>query len=530
MNGSGTRQDRPGSPPQARLLAVGLLLYGLAVASYFVLRYAGQWAEGDTARITQAIEAVQAQGTIHPTGFAYQHGYGYQSVSVAVLAITGLDPQTLQTVVYPLLAALGLGITALAFFYQVARNWYVAALGALFLFLQPDVLFVTLRGSHEKLDWPLMMIALTLLYGSVHLPPRKLAIHVALFYGVVFGMIATNVFFASTFLAAITVSLILGLALVTVRKQHYASNDLRRLTYVAASGGVLVFIFMVYVYPLALANLRLLETIADQVSALLLGFEIQSQPYAYIANAWISQEAYLGLTAFTWLLIAASALEWLRRGRDILTGREGLSLRESLDWLLYAGFALQVAASVLVDFAGVLGANLQLRVFPGFTVVAVIVLARGVWRLVSAPDFRGWARRAALIVTGLAVAWFSLASVFKATIEPLWSNKWMFYSVPEFAGLRWAETYVREASIWTGFDERLIVTQQLNYGPRSTSGNRYAAFSFNPEMGYVLWSENERLLGLRRGLAMPPVLSQDRVYDNGDVQLYHRRALSPYQR
>src|SRR3989337_327528 len=101
---SSTRQDRPGSPPQARLLAVALLLYGLAVAAYFVVRYAGQWAEGDTARITQAIEVVQAEGTILPPGFAYQHGYAYQTISVALLAATGLDPQTLQTVVYPFLA------------------------------------------------------------------------------------------------------------------------------------------------------------------------------------------------------------------------------------------------------------------------------------------------------------------------------------------------------------------------------------------------------------------------------------------
>src|SRR3970040_732571 len=114
-----------------------------------------------------------------------------------------------------------MGISALAVFYQVARNWYVAALSALFLFLQPDVLFVTLRGSHEKLGWPLIVIALTSLCGSVDLPSRKLAVHIALFYGVVFGMIATNVFFASTFLTAITVSLLLGDALISVRRQPY---------------------------------------------------------------------------------------------------------------------------------------------------------------------------------------------------------------------------------------------------------------------------------------------------------------------
>ena len=42
--------------------------------------------------------------------------------------------------------------------------------------------------------------------------------------------------------------------------------------------------------------------------------------------------------------------------------------------------------------------------------------------------------------------------------------------------------------------------------------------------------QDRAVKALRRGLAMPPVLSQNLVYDNGDVQLYHRRALTPYQR
>jgi len=521
-----------GGKPQVRLLVVGLLLYGLAVAGYFVFRYGGEWTEGDTARITRAIEAMLNEGTLQPSGQAYQHGFAYQAVSVEVLSATGVEPQTLQTLIYPFLAMLALGLTSLIFFFQVAGDRYVAVLGTLLLFLQPDVLFVTLRGSHEKLIWPLTMIALALLYRSVGQPPRVMAIHIGLFYVVIFAMITTNVFFASVFLTAVALSLFLGSLLIVYQKRsgQWSATHLNRLIYVSGSCGVLIFVFMVYIYPLALTDLRQLRTIVEQVSALLLSFEIKGSPYEYIPFAWVSPQAYWALTAFTWLLIITSFLEWLRRGRDILSGRVGLSLRESLDWLLYAGFALQLAASVLVDFSGALAANLQLRVFPGFTVVAVILLARGLWQLLTRPGFQGRVRRVALILAGLAVAWFSLAAVFKASNEPIWNNKWGFYSPAEDTGLRWTDNHLRYATIWTGFDERLIEAYNFNYGYLSESANNYTAWDFTAGLRYVLFSESERLHGLRLGLAMPPVVDWIQFYDNGEVQLYHKRPLTPYQR
>jgi len=528
----GASRGMAGRKPRVSLLIVGLLLYGLAVAGYFVSRYGSQWAEGDTARLTQAVEVLRDEGALHPLGVAYSYGFAYPAVSVALLSATGVEPQALQTMIYPFLAMLVLGLTSLIFFFQVAGDRYVAALGTLLLFLQPDVLFVTLRGSHEKLIWPLTMIALALLYRSVGQPLRVMAIHIGLFYLVIFAMITTNVFFASVFLTAVVLSLFLGSLLIVYQKRlgQWSATHLNRLIYVSGSCGVLLFVFMAYIYPLSLTNLRQLRSIVEKVSALLLSFEIKGSPYEYIPFAWVSPQAYWALTAFTWLLIITSFLEWLRRGRDILSGRAGLSLRESLDWLLYAGFALQLAASVLVDFSGALAGNLQLRVFPGFTVVAVILLARGLRRLLARPGFQGRVRRVALMLAGLAVAWFSLASVFKASSEPVWSNIWVFYTVPEAASLSWIEENLRYGTIWTGFNERIIAAFELNYKHSSANANIYSAFDFKPGARYVLFSETERLRGFRMGLAMPPILSRNLVYDNGEVRLYHKRSLTPYQK
>ena len=526
--------DRSGSIPrlsQPRLFAALVLLYALAVAGHFVLRYRGQWIEVDSAGMTRIIEVMRDQGVIRPTGPIYSHGFCYQVASLAILSATGLTLQTLQTTVYPFLATTGLGLTSLVFFTQVTRDRRAAVLATLFLFFQPDVLFVTLRGSHEKLVWPLMMLALTLFYRSVGRSLRAMVVYVGLFYLTVFALIATNVFFGSTFLVAIAFSLLLGLAAGTfLRRRSTSPTDLRRLTYVTLSCGVLLFISMAYVYPPALLALRTLRTIWDKTGVLLMGFEAEGQPYGYIQFGWVSSQVYLGLTAFTWLLIILSFAEWLWRGKQILERRENLGLHESLDWLLYAGFAIQVALSVIVDYAGVLSANMQLRVFPAFTVLAAGLLARAVWRVAASPWLRGWKRRVAIGLTGLAVVWFAMASVLKATNEPVFSNMWKFYSTSEDAATYWTDSHLSFANVWTGLDERLRVLFSFKYARDSHSQNRYGSHVFKFDDRYILFSERERLRGLRMGIAIPSVLDWNQVYDNGEVELAHKRPQTPYQR
>jgi hypothetical protein len=430
------------------------------------------------------------------------------------------------------------------------------ALAGLLLLLQPDVLFVTLRGSHEKLVWPLMMVALTLLCLSLRRPGRSTVAYAGSFYLAVFALIATNVFFASTFLVAIIFSLGLGLLVsrlpgqgLRARASPVRLTGLRRLLYISLSCTILIFLSMFYIYPPSLSNLRTLRSAFDQLAVLLLGAgAVPGQPYDYISTAWTSPGVYLALTAFTWLLVVLSFVAWLWHGKQMLSERRALDLRQDLDWLLYAGFGLQVALSIVADFAGVLSENLQLRLFPAFTVLAVAMLARGAVHLASfsqqpsSARRRGslpsglfasapaWMKRVALGLATLALAWFGIASVLKATNEPLISNKWTFYAPSEEYALRWVDGHLQSTTVWTGLDERLLTASGLKAPGQAEYQNRNDLYDLDPATRYVLFSERECLRATRLGMPMPSVLGWNRIYDDGDVRLYQQRPSTPYQK
>lgn len=508
-----------------------LLAFAMLVAASFVLRYRALWIEQDTSGMTSLIENVRGHGTLLPTsGKIYDHGFAYQAVTTFVLEATGLPVQPMQVIVWPVLAVVALALAALAFFTQASRDRRTAALAGFLLFFQGDLLFTILRGSHEKLDWPLTMLALALLIRGSGRSVPGLILHVLLFYLVIFAIMATNVFFASTFIVAIVLSLLLGVLVQTLLRRRGVASDLRRLLWVVLTCVLLLFMLAFYFYPPAVRNLLTLTHLFDQVSTVMLGFTPTSSPYGYITYGWIDQRAYLGLTLFTWILIAGSFVEWLRWGRRILRGEETVGIRENLVWLLYAGFAVQVAAGVAVDFAGVLGQNLQLRIFPGFTVMAVVLLAHAVSRALGVTGGRPRVRRALVAAGALLFAWFALASLLKATNEPALSNKWVFYSASEAQAIGWADGHVEAEFVWTGVDERIYETGNFQRAGPSANGNTFRGYRFGGYERYILFSEREHLRGLRMGLAMPPVLERNRMYDNGDVYLYHKRPQTPYQR
>lgn len=509
-----------------------LILYGLLLGSYFVLRFQAQWTENDTSSLTQAIETLRREATLQPaSGVVYPHGFNYQASSLMLSLFTGVPTQTLQAILWPLVAPLVLVITSFIFYNQVTEGRRIATLAVLLLLFQADTLFVILRGSHEKLGWPLMMIALILLSLSVGSPIRKMAMYVVLFYLAFFGMVATNVFFASTFVVAVAFSLALGLLIAVLLRHRFSLiTDIHRLFYVLLSCFLLIFVFIVYIYPPALSNIRTLQTVLEQVSVFLLGFEPQGQPYEYISYGWVSPLAYFGLSLFTWMLIPASFAAWLWRGKEILKGGQTFGIRENLVWLLYAGFSIQVAIGIVVDFSGALAQNLQLRLIPGFSVLAAVLLAQGIQRVISTRQFRQPGRTLALSITVLAVIWFAIASPLKATNEPVLSNKWGFYSRSEDVSVGWIEENLRMSSIWSGIDERIRQLYLFKYASQSASSNVYDASQFETDDPYILYSEREQMRGMRMGISMPPVSNRNRVYDNGDVFLYHRRPLTPFQR
>jgi hypothetical protein len=515
------------SPPQSPRSQFGIvffiaLLFGLMVAGYYVLRYHGLWTENDTSTITRAIDSMRQQAVLLPTRFFYQHGFGYQAVSITLLFATGLSTQTLQMIIYPFLAAAGLILTSFIFFREVLHDHRAAALASMLLVFQPDILFVTLRGSHEKLTWPLMMLALAILYRSFGQPLRKMAIYVGLFYLVVFAIDSTNVFFGSVFLVAVVLSMTLGFLLFRFWRNNrppLPRPDVQRLMYISLSGGILIYIFIVYIYPPALANLRLFRNILDQLSALLLSFEIKAQPYGYITIGWINSKVYLILTIFTWMVIAASFLEWMRHGWKMIKGDAAQGLMENLDWLLYTGFAIQIAISIMVDLSGALAANMQLRLFPSFTVMAIVLLVRSIKRSLASEKLQPNLRKIVLTTGAVLSAWFALASILKATNEPSLSNKWTFFLPAEKAGIGWVDLHLHTTDIWSGVDERLATVFITYYRIDSQSGNTYLFGKINPATRVVLTTELDRWRANRLGFHLLPVSYWDQIYDNGQAQI-----------
>jgi hypothetical protein len=506
----------------AGIWVVIALLFGLLIGGYYVLRYHGLWTETDTATITLAIESIRKEGVLLPKGFLYQHGFGYQGNSLALIYATGLSTQTLQAIFYPFLAVAGLILTSYVFFREVLRDHRAAMLASMLLLFQPEIMFVTLRGSHEKMTWPLMMLALTILYRSVGQPLRRMTIYVILFYVAVFAIDTTNVFFGSVFLVAVILSMTLGFFLFRfwrTDRPPLPRKDLQRLMYISLSGGILIFIFIVYVYPPALTNLLMFRNIMDQLSALLLSFEVKAQPYGYISTGWINSQVYLMLTIFTWLVIGTSFLEWLRHGWSMFRGKTAQGLVENLDWLLYTGFAIQIALSIGVDLSGALAANMQLRLFPSFTVVAIVLLVRSIKRILGSLPDRTALRRGILALTAVLSGWFALASALKSTNEPALSNKWTFYVPADKASVDWVESHLEKAELWTIVDERLATIFNSFYYLDSQTGNKLRFGPIRPNTQYVLATALDRLRANRLRINLPPVAYWDQLYDNGQAQV-----------
>jgi hypothetical protein len=201
-----------------------------------------------------------------------------------------------------------------------------------------------------------------------------------LFYLLLFAMSTANVFFASVFVAALLVVLLLVWAVGGLHRRSAVASplpgvELRRLSLLLFSSIIVVFLVMAYIYPPGLANVRMLGTVWDRISALLLGFQPLENPYAYISFGWVSTGAYLGVSAFTWFLIASSFIVWCVRGLKLLRTPPQSWLADELDWLLYAGFAVVVALSIWSMSRHPLPQHAA-QGLPGFTVVAVLLLAR----------------------------------------------------------------------------------------------------------------------------------------------------------
>ncbi|HEX5415068.1 MAG TPA: hypothetical protein VFZ25_05335 [Chloroflexota bacterium] len=507
---------------------VALTGFAMLLALYFIARYGGQWTDIDTATITAAIRAIGETGSLTPSvGGVYPQGYGYAAVSNFVLAATGSDLAALQRIYYPLVSAF-LVLPAWALYRELTGSRRAAALATLLLFLQPEFLFVVLRGSHERMLRAEMLACLWLLLRGFRYreQPRAFAVHVALFYLAAFALIATNVLFGSSLFVAIATVLAGAwfLARLGVKPLRLAGPVIDRLWLVSLIGAVLAFGFIFYIYAPALGSLQAVGTLGQKLAQLFLTTQGGSNQYSAVVGGWIGLPVYFALGIADYLLLFGSLAVWIRQGVGWLHGTrigEKSTLNARILWLLYAAFALQGILAVFADRINYLGGNLELRAFPTFATVAV--------PLVAVPLARWRPGRPAALLAGVAIALLTGLALLKATNEPSLSNKWVFYTTPEIQALRWADRHSHAEAIWVGLDERLSTAYSVAVGYTSQM-NRWDTYDPKPDARAFVISEITRLRSARLKDPLPAVAAENRIYDDGQAQIFRLRPRSPFQK
>ncbi|MBN1886772.1 MAG: hypothetical protein JW850_02235 [Thermoflexales bacterium] len=521
-------------------LAGVVVLYALLAAAYFVLRYEGRWSDYDTANLTKTIVVTDQRGQLSHWA-SYSWGFSYAALSTFIMMATGLDVIRLQFLVYPIAAA-GLSLVAFVMYRQLTGDAYAGILATLFLFMQPDFLFVIFRGSHEKITWLMVVLAVFLLarsFGAMHRLSRFSA-YVGLFYLALYALIADSAFFGSSFIAAVGVSLAAGLVMLgLVRRkggERARSRELLRLVYVIIAAAVLWFWHTFYLYPPAMRFIAEANTTTEQVATMALNmsrrqWEPKFNPYATVSWGWVSMPAYWALVLPSFMVGGGAFLVWIMAGIRHVRRKENLfdEPPRLLLWLLYGGFGLQFAASLLVANVGGAAGNLQVRMFPALMLFSMAMVARPL-----VPWWHAQARRPArvglAIVLALLLAWASGASLLKATNDPALSNYWMFLTASEVKGVAWVEDHVRYGYVWLGLDAIRISSRVAAESFGALSGNRYDFWRADQGVRDVLIPDTEEQLSVRRSAPLPDVQGENRVYHNGSVAHYHYLPRTPYQR
>ncbi|MCS7283794.1 MAG: hypothetical protein RMK65_09940 [Anaerolineae bacterium] len=515
--------ESPQNRPQTGWYLFLLAGYVFLAAGYIGARFLWNWTSTDDARLTAAAESIRAEGVLLSSE-AYPFGYGYPVFNVFLSYLTGLSIRTLQVYVQPFLVVL---LVPLAFvvYRSLTGRPKTAMLASFMLFLQPEFLFESVRSSHAKLTWAMALGLLYTLTTSFREAGagRPIGKWVILSYLFAFGLMTTSAFFASSYLFAIACSF-LGWQLWrrwSLRPEKGA--PLTRLLYVTLSCSALLYIVIYYVYPPAGEQLSLLRSIVDQVAMLLLGVDVATNPYRYIQTAWVSEGVYIALTLFNWLVLLLSLGSWLLHINRALKGQETVPPAQLFLWLLYGGFGLFLAISVILDLAGVLSANLQVRVFPHLMMIAIPLAAEALERWVH------WISRRPLYgplrfsigVAALMMA-LSLASLLKVTNEPLLSHNWIFYTGSERRAVEWLSRYGGDMEIWMGVDERLVALAEAN---SFWKARRLKARWGHPtdQTTCFLLSETMTLRAWRTGAELPEVFSYNRIYDNHFAAVYCTR-------
>lgn len=510
---------------------VAVLIAGVTLAAFYsALRYGGLWGETDTFARTGDVLAVLETKHLAPEGRKiYPNGYGFQAIALFLSNISGLSVAHLQIFGASLLAV-WIALPAWLAYRELAGSERAATLATTLLFIQPEFLFVVMRGTHEKFTRGLMLVCLYLLARSLRSASRPARVAALLlgFYLSLYSIATLNNLLANSFMGGFALAALLAAAawIIRLAPQSLARPAFQRLTQIAIAGFLLVFLVAFYAYTPAQHSLQFLKDTGDQTAEVVQETTSAVNPYAQVNTGWISREAYLAVSLANWLLLAASAVIWLRISWVWLRRRRQPQPHEFLLWAIYGAFTAQSALSIVVDVSGAVAGTLQHRIFPSFVMLAAPLTAA--WLVEWRPRHRAVARLAPAALAALIGA-LACLSMLKATNEPLVSNKWLFYVPAESQALDWADSTLADRPVWTEYDERLLtaIYTRDEYAPRQAALDMFEPGSYTRDF---LLSDVIRARAARIGAPLPVEADSLITYDNGQAQIYHLRPRTPYQR
>lgn len=494
-----------------------LLLYAFAIAVYVLARYRGLWGEHDTSVFSQAIESMLNSRHLLTPAHIYPKGYGYQALIVFFSSMSGIPALDIQLYASSLMF-IWLVIPVWLLYRELTKNNRIALLSCFLLFIQPEFLFTSLRGTHEKFTRGLMLLCMYLLVRSLRDRSNLVRFtgFVIAFYICVYGMVSFNNFFSTSFVIALGFSLLLVAVFSGDIKSVLHDRVLARVCYVMLASIILAFIFTFYIYPPASQTIQILQSVWDRIAVLLLNMDTQAyNPYTTVEDTWINLPTYFVLSLANWLILVGSATIWLGQSMRWWLGKwRPVKIHQLILWSMYGAFAIQGALSVLVDVSGAIAGNLQLRIFPSFIILATPVVA--IW--LAERKFLRY-RQAVQIAFCLFISFLAISSIIKATNEPLVSNKWLFVSTDELQAVQWADEYLPEQRLWVGYDERILAATIMREGDRpqevKLTDNRQEESVTNLLISDIILLRGKRLQ------QMPPLPENANIiYDNGSTQIY----------
>jgi len=195
MRGKGIKNSKNISIDKATLILLLLIItYGFLSHLYFSLRYSGLIADVDMGRITKTIQAMQSQRTIFTT-YRYASGFGLQLIITFLSDITALSIQKLLILPTGFLYL----IIAYPLFLKFIKSKKTALLATFLLSLQPDLLFATSRGSHERFTSFLILTSIFILLQLIFIKQdrKKFVIYLTLFYTTTLSLTFFNIWFSA---------------------------------------------------------------------------------------------------------------------------------------------------------------------------------------------------------------------------------------------------------------------------------------------------------------------------------------------